>query len=64
MKFRRNEADITKVRSMVGEATLSGAIESLYQFSEAQSKYVRALANYYISLTSLKKACGYGIEVF
>jgi TonB family protein len=63
MKFRRNEAEVTKVRSMVGDASLSNAMESLYNFSEAQTKYFSALANCQISLVNLKKACGYGIKI-
>ncbi|HTY44783.1 MAG TPA: TonB family protein, partial [Patescibacteria group bacterium] len=63
MKFRRNEVDLTKARSMVADASLSSTMESLFQFSEAQSRYMRALANYRLTLTNLKKACGYGIEI-
>jgi TonB family protein len=62
-KFRRNEVEITKTRSMVADASLSNTMESLFQFSEAQSRYMRALANYRLTLTNLKKACGYGIEI-
>ena len=63
MKFRRSESEVIKVRSMVGEASLSSAMESLYSFSDAQSKYIQALANYQISLANLKKATGYGIQI-
>jgi outer membrane protein TolC len=63
MKFRRNEVEITKTRSMVADASLSNTMESPFQFSEAQSRYMRALANYRLTLTNLKKACGYGIEI-
>jgi TonB family protein len=63
MKFRRNEAEVTKIRSMVGEASLSSAMESLYNLSDAQTKYYQALANCQISLANLKKACGYGIQI-
>lgn len=63
MKFRRTEAEVTKVRSMVGEASLSSAMESLFSLSEAQTKYIQALANYQISLANLKKASGYGIKI-
>jgi outer membrane protein TolC len=62
MHFRRTEVDITKTRALVGEGGLSSAIESLYQLSEAQTRYAQSLANYYISLANLKKACGYGLE--
>jgi outer membrane protein TolC len=62
-KFRRNEAEITKIRSMVGETSLSSAIGTLYALSDAQSKYVQALANYQISLANLRKATGYGIKI-
>lgn len=63
MKFRRSEAEVIKVRAMVGETSLSNAMESLYSFSDAQSKYLQALANYHISLANLKKATGYGIRI-
>ena len=63
MNFRRSEAAIIKVRSMVGETSLSNAMESLYSYSDAQSKYLQALANYHISLANLKKATGYGIQI-
>lgn len=63
MRFRRNEAEVTKVRAMVGETSLSSAMESLYNLSEAQTKFIQALANYQISLANLKKACGYGIKI-
>ncbi|MFH0739139.1 MAG: TonB family protein [Candidatus Omnitrophota bacterium] len=63
MNFRRTEAEITKTRAMVGEGSYSGVIESLYSFSEAHTRYIQALANYYISLANLKKACGYGLQI-
>ncbi len=63
MKFRRNEAEVTKIRAMVGETSLSNAMESLYSLSDAQTKYIQALANYQISLANLKKATGYGIQL-
>ncbi|MBM3255657.1 MAG: TolC family protein, partial [Candidatus Omnitrophica bacterium] len=63
MNFRRTEAEITKTRAMVGEASFSSTIESLYSFSEAHTRHIQALANYYISLANLKKACGYGLQL-
>jgi hypothetical protein len=48
---------------MVGDASLSDAIESLYSFSDAQTKYFQALATSQIALTNLKKACGYGFQI-
>lgn len=63
MKFRRSETEVTKVKAMVGEGNLSNALESLYAFSEAQTRYIQALANYYISLANLKKATGYGLRL-
>jgi len=63
MRFRRTEVDVTKARALVGEGGLSNAMESLYQLSEAQTRYVQSLANYYLSLANLKKACGYGLEI-
>ena len=63
MQFRRGEAEIVKIRSMVGETSLSSAMESLYSYSEAQTRYIQALANYHISLANLKKATGYGIQI-
>ncbi len=63
MKFRRNESEVTKVRAMVGEAELSGALQSLYSLSEAQSNYIQALANYYISIANIKKASGYALDI-
>ncbi|MDD5669567.1 MAG: TolC family protein, partial [Candidatus Omnitrophica bacterium] len=63
MKFRRNEAEVIRVRAMVGETSLSNAMEALYSFSDAQTKYIQALASYYISLANLKKATGYGLKL-
>ncbi len=63
MNYRRNEAEITKVRSLVGDSSLSNAIESIFALSDAQTRYIQALANYYISLANLKKATGYGINI-
>ncbi|MDD4980039.1 MAG: TonB family protein [Candidatus Omnitrophica bacterium] len=63
MKFRRNETDVIKIRSMVGEANLSSAMESLYNLSESQAKYIQALGNYQTSLASLKKATGYSLKI-
>jgi len=63
MKFRRNETDVIKIRSMVGEASLSSAMESMYNLSETQAKYIQALGNYQTSLTSLKKATGYALQI-
>ncbi len=63
MKFRRNETDVIKMRAMVGETNLSSAMESIYNLSEAQVKYIQALANYQASLANLKKATGYGLQI-
>lgn len=63
MQFRKTQSEITKTRAMVGEAEFSGAIESLYSYSEAHTRYIQALANYYLSLANLKKACGYGLKI-
>ncbi len=63
MRFRRIEAEVTKVRAATGEGSLSNAIESIYGLSESQTRYVQAIANYYLSLASLKKACGYGLNI-
>jgi len=63
MKFRRSETDVIKIRAMVGETNLSSAMESVYNLSEAQAKYIQALANYQTSLANLKKATGYGIKI-
>ena len=63
MQFRKIQAEITKTRAMVGEAEFSGTIESLYSYSEAHTRYIQALANYYLSLANLKKACGYGLKI-
>ncbi len=63
MKFRRSETDVIKIRAMVGEANLSSAMESVYNLSETQAKYIQALANYHTSLANLKKATGYGIKI-
>ncbi len=63
MKFRRSELEVTKIRALVGEASLSNAIESLYSLSEAQSNYIQAMANYYISVANIKKASGYALDI-
>ena len=63
MKFRRSETDVIKIRAMVGEANLSSALESVYNLSETQAKYIQALANYQASLANLKKATGYSIKI-
>lgn len=63
MRFRRNEVDLIKTRALVGEGNLSGTMESIYHLSEAHTRYIQSLANYYLSLATLKKACGYGLNV-
>ncbi|MCM8780765.1 MAG: TolC family protein, partial [Candidatus Omnitrophica bacterium] len=63
MKFRRNEVEVTKIRALVGELSLSGVLETLFLLAEAQTRYIQALANYQISLANLRKACGYGIDI-
>ncbi len=63
IQFRRNELDITKIRAMVGEVSLSNAMSLIVNLSEAQTKYTQALANYHISLANFKKATGYGIKI-
>ncbi|MFA5090166.1 MAG: TonB family protein [Candidatus Omnitrophota bacterium] len=63
MQFRRNEAKVTEIRSMVGEVSLSNSMEAYYSLSEAQTKYIQALSNYQLSLANLKKATGYGLAL-
>lgn len=63
MEFRNNEAEVVKIRALTGEDSLSNAMRALLTLSDAQSKYVQALANYHISLANLKKATGYGIQI-
>ncbi len=63
MKFRRNETEINKIRAMVAETSISSAIESLYSYAEAQTKYFQALTAFQLALVNLKKACGYGIKI-
>lgn len=63
MKFRRNELEITKIQALVGEASLSSALSTLVNLSDALTKYIQALANYQISLANLKKATGYGLTI-
>lgn len=62
MRFRRNEAEISEVRAMVGETSLSSTMESLFSLSEAQTKYTQALANCQLSLANLRKVTGYGLQ--
>ncbi|MDD5774721.1 MAG: TolC family protein, partial [Candidatus Omnitrophica bacterium] len=63
MAFRRNQAEITKIRASVNDAPLSSAMDSLYSMADAQTKYFQALGNYFVALTNLKKATGYGINI-
>jgi TonB family protein len=63
MSFRRNQAEITKIRASVNDAPLSSAMDSLYSLADAQTKYFQALGNYFIALANLKKATGYGINI-
>lgn len=63
MKFRRSEIEVIKIRASVGETSYSNTIESLYTYSEAQTRYIQALANYYLSLATFQKACGYGLKI-
>lgn len=63
MEFRRNETEVTKIRALIGETSLSSAIQTIYSFSEAQTKYIQALANYHLSLANFKKATGYGLKI-
>jgi len=62
IKFRRSQTEVIKIRSMVGEASLSSAMEALYSLAEAQTKYIQALTTYQLSLVNLKKATGYGLK--
>jgi outer membrane protein TolC len=63
MKFRRSELAVMKIRALTGETQLFNAMESLFSLSEAQSKYIQALANYYLSLANLNKATGSGLKI-
>jgi TonB family protein len=63
MKFRRNELEVTKIRALVGETSLSTAMGTLVNLSDTLTKYIQALANYQISLANLKKATGYGLRI-
>lgn len=63
MKFRHNELEVTKIRALVGEASLSSAMSTLVGLSDMLTKYIQALANYHISLANLKKATGYGLKI-
>lgn len=63
IKFRRAQTEVIKIRSMVGETSLSSVMEVLYSLAEAQTKYIQALANCQISLANLKKATGYGLKI-
>jgi len=63
IRFRRNELDITKIRALVGEVSISSAMSTIVNLSEAITKYIQALANYQISLANLKKATGYGLQI-
>ncbi|HRZ14061.1 MAG TPA: TonB family protein [Candidatus Omnitrophota bacterium] len=63
MAFRRNQAEITKIRAMVNDASLSSAMDSLFSLADAQTKYFQALGNYFLALAGLKKATGYGINI-
>ena len=63
MQYRRNDLEVTKVRAMTGETNISSAMESLFHLSEAQTRYVQAMANCQIALATLKKACGYGLKL-
>jgi outer membrane protein TolC len=63
MNYRINEAEVIKVRALTGETSLSSAMEALFSLSDAQSKYVQAMAGYYIAIANLKKSTGYGIKL-
>ncbi|MCX7927237.1 MAG: TonB family protein [Candidatus Omnitrophica bacterium] len=63
MKFRRHEFEVTKTRALVGEISITSAMESLFRFSEAQTTYYQAITNYFISIANLKKATGYSLSV-
>ncbi|MDD2702386.1 MAG: TonB family protein [Candidatus Omnitrophica bacterium] len=63
MKYRINEAEVIKVRALTGETSLSSAMEAIFSLSDAQSKYVQAMAGYYIAIANLKKSTGYGIKL-
>jgi TonB family protein len=62
MLYRRNQAEITKIKASVNDAPLSSAIDSLYSYSDAQSKYYQAIGNYFIALAKLRKATGYSVD--
>lgn len=63
-KFREEEVKILKIKASMGESNFSAVMESLFNLSGAKNNYMHALSNYYISLSNLKKATGYGIAVF
>lgn len=63
MGFRQNEKEVTKIRALAGETSLASVLDSLFNLSEAQTKYIQSLANYHISLANLRKATGYAIEI-
>lgn len=61
IKFRRNETEVVKMRSLAGETSLSNTLEALFNLSQANTKYYQALANYQGALANLKKATGYSL---
>ena len=61
-EFREQETKINKARVYRGEGSFPNLIETLVDFSEAENTYLRALGSYYISVSSLRKATGFGIE--
>jgi len=61
--FKEEKLLITKIRSSAGEDTFSNVMQTIVDLSGAENTYLRSLGNYYISLTRLRKATGYGLKI-
>ena len=61
--YRYHQKEVLKVRAQVGDMDFSNVMESIISLSRAQTSYIQALANYFISLANLRKAAGYGIRL-
>lgn len=63
VKHRLKETKILKVRAQIGEIGFADVMEAMVNLSRAQTTYIQALGNYFLSLANLKKAAGYGIQI-
>lgn len=61
--FKQENMRIVRIRASAGEDSFSNVMQALVDFSNAENTYLRALGNYYISVSKLRKGTGYAIRL-